>query len=506
MRPVDAMAFAFALVLTSCEKQVIKAPAPEPAHAKEAVASTKVALCEHGVPAELCPKCHPELVAAYKELDDWCDEHGTAESLCKQCNPSLDFSAKAAPEDWCNEHNVPESMCTKCKPALVAKFVEAGDFCREHGFPESVCPICHPELVKKRGKGAVEATKVRLASPETSQQAGITTVRVMKRRLAPSVDVVGQLEFDQNRLAQLTSRGEALVAEVKVDIGDEVRAGQPLLVLISGAIGADQAQLTSAKAHLATAKAAHEREQRLADKGVSPRRDAESAEKELAAAQAEYDAASSALGAAGAGSSGSGGRYVLSAPFAGVVVARDAVVGRSASAGQLLIEIADLSTMWAVLEIPEARAREVKRGQTVALSFEGSNEVWTVKIARVASSVDPATRTVQARVELPNPERDLKAGTFLRAQVELAAPRETLVVPKASIQRMDGKTVVFIKTGAGQYEPASVDVGVTTLEAAEILAGLEPGTEVVTTGAFLLKTEVLKDSIGAGCCADEGAE
>lgn len=474
-------------------------------------ATTEVQLCEHGVPADQCTTCNPDLVAVFKELGDWCEEHGgVPKSHCKKCNPNLEFSAVVT-KDWCKEHAVPESMCTKCNPKLVAKFIEAGDYCREHGYPASVCPIHHPELVKAAGAEPplfpAPGTMVRLASTETAREAGLETRRVAKRLFSRTLEVVGQLTFNQNRYAQLSARGEGLVVEVKVDVGDEVKAGQALVVLASSAVGSDQARLSAAKARLQTARSALDRERGLSQSGISPRKDVEEAQRELAAAQGDYDAARAALGAAGASAEGSGGWYVLTAPFAGTVVMRDAVAGKSAAPGQTLIEVADLSTVWAQLDVPEADAALVRAGQVVRLSLEGQQgEGREGKIARVGASVDRESRTMRARVELQNPDRSLKGGSFLRAKVEVAATHEALLVPREAIQRAEGHTLVFVKRKEGVYEPVAVELGPSEGNVIEVVKGLSAGEEVVTTGAFLLKTEILKESIGAGCCDEGGAK
>jgi cobalt-zinc-cadmium efflux system membrane fusion protein len=218
------------------------------------------------------------------------------------------------------------------------------------------------------------------------------------------------------------------------------------------------------------------------------------------------DAARAALRVAGAPGAASEGRYVLTAPLAGTVVARDAVAGRTVPPGQILVQVADLATMWALLEVPEAEASKVRPGQPVSLRFEGlpgGDREATVN--RVGASVDPATRTVRARVDLPNEDRSLKAGLFVRGRIHVSAEREAVLVPHEAVQYAEGLPVVFVRESDAVYLPVPVELGAETDGRTEILRGLEPGASVVTTGAFLLKTEILKDSIGAGCC-DEGAE
>lgn len=465
-------------------------------------------LCEHRVPAEICTRCNADLIPVFQADGDWCEEHGVPESQCLQCNPNLTFTAKAASGDWCKEHGVPESKCTKCNPRLVAKFVEAGDYCREHGYPASVCPICHPEQPEAAGQKAPvfpePGTKVRLASAATVTDVGIQTRRAERRRFGRMLDVVGHIDFNQNRHAQLSARGDSVVMEVKVDVGDEVKAGAPLVVLASSTVGGDQARMPAARAHVQTAEAALARERQLAERGISPRKAVEEAERELAEARAELDTATSALTAAGAAVGDSGGRYVLRAPFAGTVVARHAVAGKTASAGEDLIDVADLSTMWAQLEIPEAEASSVHAGQPVILVLEGvRGEPLEARISRVAASVDSASRTVKARLELPNARRTLKAGVFVRARISVAEEHEALLVPRDAVQVAESRSVVFVKTGDTLFEPVAVQLGAGDDDMVEIVSGLKPGTEVVTTGAFLLKTEIMKDSIGAGCCEVE---
>jgi len=496
-----------AAALAACSRT---APAAEPARppaktAPAAASAAPVKLCEHGVPADLCTQCNPDLIPVFEEQGDWCAEHGVPESQCLKCNPKLTFANAGAQEDWCKEHAVPESKCTRCNPRLVARFVEAADYCREHGYPASVCPLCHPELVEAAGKKPPvfpePGTKVRLASAQTAVDAGIQTRVAETGRVARVLEVVGQLAFDQNRLAQLSARGDALVLEVKVDAGDDVKEGQILAVLASAAVGADQARLAGSLARVEAARASAAREQQLGEAGLSPRKGLEEARRELAAAQAEADAARSALRAAGAATDAGGGRYLLRAPFAGTVVARDAVAGRTAGAGQVLVQVADLSTMWAQLEVPEADAALVRPGQPVRIAFEGRRgPALDAAVSRVSASVDPASRTVRARVELPNRDRTLKAGSFLRAQIKVTADHEALLIPREAVQHAEGRTLVFVKRGPTLFEPVAVRTGETTGELVEVVSGLAPGAEVVTTGSFVLRTEIMKASIGAGCC------
>lgn len=455
MRRAHLLAFvAVAAVLAlGCDKKAPAAAGATAAKPKPEAAENKApALCDHGVPADQCTRCNPELAETFKALGDWCDEHGVPESHCRECNPRLTFDGT------------------------------------EPEFPPP-------------------GTKVRLATSETAVEAGIQTRPVARTRFAQTLEVVGQLDFNHNRHAQLTSRGDALVEEVKVDVGDEVRKGQPLVVLTSSSVGSDQARLSAAASRIEAARAAVEREQRLVSRGISPQTALEEAKRELGAAQSEHDAARASLNAAGANGASTSGRFVLKAPFDGAVVDRRAVAGRTTQPGEVLIELADLNTLWAQLDVPEEDAHLVRPGQKVELQLDGSNApALPATISRVGASIDPRTRTVSARVELPNPDRTLRAGHFLRARIEVSGERDAILIPRDAVQRAEGRDLVFVATGEGVYKPVRVKLGARTDADVEILEGLDAGAKVVTTGAFLLKTEILKESIGAGCCDVEEKE
>ncbi len=179
------------------------------------------------------------------------------------------------------------------------------------------------------------------------------------------------------------------------------------------------------------------------------------------------------------------------------------MAGKTASAGQVLVQVADLSTMWAQLEVPEAEAALVRPGQSVRIVFEGARAApREAKVSRVAPRVDPASRTVRARVELPNRDRTLKAGVFLRAQIRVTrGARGTARARADAVQRAESRTLVFVRArGAVVRAGRGADGRGATATSSRCVSGLEAGAEVVTTGAFLLKTEIMKESIGAGCC------
>ena len=186
--------------------------------------------------------------------------------------------------------------------------------------------------------------------------------------------------------------------------------------------------------------------------------------------------------------------------MAGTVVRRPAVVGVLATESESLATIADTSVMWALCDVPEADASRVALGQRLAVTLEGNDDApLEGELTWVAAEVDPRTRTVTARAEVPNHEGRLRANQFARARIETGAPRAAVSVPRSAVQRVGDREVVFVRTAQGVYEPRVVRRhGGGKL--VQVEGRVQAGDTVVTTGAVLLRTEIMPGSIGAGCC------
>ncbi|MDI1477603.1 efflux RND transporter periplasmic adaptor subunit [Polyangium sp. y55x31] len=413
------------------------------------------------------------------------------------------------------EHGVLEVVCPKCHPKLAAVFQAKGDWCAEHGFPESFCPICHPERGgrpaadvsgKGGGKNAPEkdapadGTKVRFKTKETARLAGIQTVKAEERKNAGGLLVTARLVYDATRLAHINARAPGVVRTMKVDIGAQVKKKDPLAVIESAEVGADRSKLQAARARVGIAQKNLERVAALQKSGFSPEKDVLAAEQELEAAKAEQSALATALSIIGAGG-GAGGSYMLTSPIDGVVTQRSATVGKHVGLEEMLFEVVDTSAMWAELDVPEAELSAVVVGQSVTLDVDGlAGRTFRGKITYLSPQIDLATRTVRARVPLENADGALRGNMFGRARVEVGAARASVTVPDAAVQRAKDVHLVFVRIAEDEYEARRVELGVREGNLVEIRKGARPGEDVVTTGSFLLKTETLKESIGAGCC------
>ena len=468
---------------------------------------------EHGLPESKCTKCNPALIPAFRVRRDWCEDHGFPKSACPTCNPMEAPSAEAlaaaraapgaAPSDWCGAHGLPESKCTTCNPELTAGFKAKGDWCEAHAFPESACPTCNPQPMPDGALAGVipAGTTIRLADAEVVRDVGLQTVPARGGGLAASMSVVGTVDFDQDRLAEIQSPVSGIVREVLIDLGDEVKVGDPLFVLENADVGELQARLRVAASRLRVSGENLKRVEILRGEGVNAQRDLDLArlERETAAADERY--LRDALRLSG-GSGGESGRLVIRARMAGSVVRRPAVMGMAADGRESLATVADLSRMWVLLDIPEGEVALVKEGMTISVKADGDR--YEGVIDWIAPEVDAHTRAVRVRATLPNPDRRLRANQFIEARLGLGAAAEgSVVVPSASLQRHGEAEVVFIQTGAATFEPRAVAAVRRRGDEVEVRGAVKVGDKVVTTGAWLLKTELSKEDIGAGCCEVE---
>ena len=410
----------------------------------------------------------------------------------------------------CAEHGVPEALCTKCNPALIPVFESHGDWCPEHGFPESICPTCNPGAAARAVSATsgevqpvVEARTVRFRSPEIEAAAGIETVPATRAEGSMSVESPARIAFDQDRVADIRAIVPGIVRRVRVELGERVEERAPLFDLESTRVGEIQGAHATARERVRTAEANLARQRELLEGEIASQRQVELAEQELATARAEERAASATLRMAGAGGAASSGHYTLRSPIAGTVVRRPGVVGVLATESTSLATIADTSVMWALCDVAEADAAGVAVGQRVVVTVDGVDDAtFEGEITWIASEVDPRTRTITARAEIANPNGALRANQFARARIQTDASHTSVTVPRDAVQRVEDQHVVFVRTEPGVYEPRVVTLhgegGVVHVE-----GNVREGDAVVTTGAVLLRTEVMPGSIGAGCCEVE---
>jgi cobalt-zinc-cadmium efflux system membrane fusion protein len=334
-------------------------------------------------------------------------------------------------------------------------------------------------------------------APQALDAAGVELIQSSRASFRPSVSAGGFIRPDARRSVTVRAPGEGRVVRVAVDVGAIVKAGDTLVVVESPEANAALSRHRAAAARESVARRALERAERLLGlQGIS-RAERDSRQADAEAAAAEADAARRDLARLGLDSAGDEARLTLRAPLAGTVLEVSAVEGGLVQKDAAVAVIADLAQVWVLLEMVETEAARVETGGTVEVRSEAfPDQVFKGWVALVEPTLGESAGRVRVRVVLDNASRALKPGRFVTAQLLLAGHgAEGTAVPSEALQRLFGLTAVFVETAPGTFELRSVETGRESAGKVEVLRGLRDGERVVTRGAFVLKSELLKSSV-----------
>ena len=359
-------------------------------------------------------------------------------------------------------------------------------------------------------------------SDEVRETIGLAVVPAEERPFAAMIQTTGVVTPNETRVAHIRPLAPGRVEQVHVRIGDRVAAGQALVTYdniemgqLAGEYRAAAAAVERAEADADVARRALERAGRLVESGgISraeyERRDAEH-KRALASISTEraamanveqklrrFGVTSEALPKLGSGDTGSSSRGVLRAPFSGVVTATNVAPGESVDTQTELLTVADLSNVWVLGDIYQKDLGAVRRGQDALITVESyPGETFSGRISYISDVLDPASRTAKVRAEVPNRDGRLKLQMFVTMQVPTGDTRPTVVIPGVAVQEINEQQVVFVQAGDDRYEKRVVKVGQAQRDSVPVLDGLKAGEQVVTTGAFMLKSRLLASSIEA---------
>jgi Cu(I)/Ag(I) efflux system membrane fusion protein len=183
-------------------------------------------------------------------------------------------------------------------------------------------------------------------------------------------------------------------------------------------------------------------------------------------------------------------RFIITAPIAGVIGELTAREGMTVMAGAPLFRINGLSTVWVNAEVPEISAAQVRPGNPVeARTPAVSGTVFKGKVSAILPEVNPATRTIKARIELANPGGQLVPGMFATVSFAPAARKDVLLVPSEAVIQTGKRSVVVVAQGDGKFAPVDVEIGLDSNGQTEIHKGLQAGQKVVVSGQFLVDSE-----------------
>jgi membrane fusion protein, heavy metal efflux system len=371
-----------------------------------------------------------------------------------------------------------------------------GAMCAEHGVPETQCAVCKPDRTASLKPG--ESMKVRLPSTNSTAIVGVETALPETGGIADSVECVAEISFNQNKLAEIAAPVSGIVQAVDADLGSKVEENQTVAKIWSASIAEAVAKAVLSHQTL-------DRERKL-------RADRVTSQAALEEAEAAHRAACQPLRTLGFTEqqidelTGKPHEQVLMevrAPFAGEIAERMAVRGALVDVGKPLFTLVDHSTVWAMLQVPEAALARVKVDQTVELRVDSlPGRVFRGKLTWLGPAVDERTRMALARAEFANPDGLLKDNMFATARILTRQAEGALLVPAAAVQYLGDKPFVFVKLDADLFDARAVTLGASFDGQWEVLAGLKPQEQIAVNRTFALKSAMLMSRLGAGCADD----
>jgi RND family efflux transporter MFP subunit len=385
---------------------------------------------------------------------------------------------------------------------------------KQAGEREMVIEVATPQFTVRHELGPVTVYADRksadAAGGEHEDEGGIAftkeqqwkvdfaTAEVTQRPLRPAVAATGVLRARPDGEALLTApaAGQVQPAGRFPQLGQAVKKGE-LLAYLTPRLGGDtdlaslQAGASKARVELDLAERELARMEALFKDEAVPAKRVEAARGATASARAEHEAASRRLG-----QYSGGGGIPLRAPVAGLLADVRVSPGAFAPEGTLLFHIADRRALWLELRVPEAEAAKLSLTNApsgASFRVDGIEQSFDIvagkngKLIAVGGAVDAQTRTVPVILEFAPPDARLRLGMAVKAQLYAGAPRTAVAVPASAVLDENGIAVVFVMTGGESFERRPVRVGVRDGDWIEVVEGLEPGSRVVSRGAYLVK-------------------
>lgn len=351
----------------------------------------------------------------------------------------------------------------------------AGNGSEETVMPESQAADSakHPSVP---GYAAVSIPQERI------QTMGITVTEARRMELAPTIRTFGRVTYDETRVYHVHTKFDGYIEDLYVNfVGEYVKKGQPLFSIYSPELYATQNE------YLLALRA---REQMpLLNQGES---ESGVGRVDLLAAARQrlglWDIGEDQINALEK-TRKPFRALLIHSPISGYVTAKTALQGMRVVHGDNMYDIVDLSRVWVQADIYEMNLPLVKLGQAASLTVSSHpGKIWRGKVTFIDPTVNPATRTVRARLEFANPNGELKPEMY--ADVLLGGIRGSGIgVPESAVISTGERNIVFVEIGKGVYEPREVQLGIQSANWVEIQKGVSEGERVVTGANFLLDSE-----------------
>ena len=351
------------------------------------------------------------------------------------------------------------------------------------------CPICGMRLVpiepepEPEPEPATEHASDRAAVriPRAKQQLiGVKTEEVGAMPFTRVVRAVARLTYDETRLRHVHTKIGGFVEVLHANAtGELVRRGEPLLEIYSPELLASQQEyLVARKARERTAASTLPSVAATGDELVASAR----RRLELFDLDDEQIRELETTGVARR-------TVTVHAPISGFVLKRNVTQGERIEPGTTLLEVVDLSSVWAIASVYGNDVPFVRVGQPAAVSLSYlPGRTFAGRVSFISPTLEPTTRTVEVRIALANPGLELKPEMYGEARLEAnLGPR--LAVAESAVIETGRRSIVFVDKGSGLFEPREIRIGLRRDDVYEVLDGLVPGERVLTSGTFLVDSE-----------------
>lgn len=294
-----------------------------------------------------------------------------------------------------------------------------------------------------------------------------------------------------------TSQADADSATADVEAADAgVTQSQARVKTAKSRLHVAEARLTAARKQSDIAGEARKREEAVFRGGYSTSREIVEAESTLRQARLEKDAAANRIRLLG-GHPGGGDHVAITPPLGGRVTEQTVTLGETVTPEQTLFTVINLDTVWVQLNVYPRDISSVRVGRSVEITSDAApGRTFKGVVSHIGDVADETTRTVRVRCVIQNHGGRLKPGAFVRGNIVGATGKPAITVPKSAVQSMDGKPVVFVKTGnTGEFKARPVVTGASFGDEIAIVSGLEPGQQIVVNNAFVVKAEAVKGEL-----------
>ena len=343
--------------------------------------------------------------------------------------------------------------------------------------------------------GATSSNSAELFTIPPDQMAHVQVLTVQPTTLTRSLRLTGAVAYNSFRTTPVITQVSGPVSRVVVVPGQKVRQAEPMLYVASPDYSQLRTNYLKAKDAYALAQKAYARAEDLYQHHAIAEQNVEQAQSVEVQAGGDLASAQAALKVMGITDPDAlvkappSFEVPVKAPISGLVVEQDVSAGQVIQPGTTqCFMISDISTVWVLVNVYQKDLPYVRVGDSVDIQTDTYPEVFHGRIAYVAASLDPSTRTLQARIETPNPGDKLKKDMYVVATVHAGTIRKAIAIPDAAVLRdAENQPFVYAAASSNQFGRRSITLGESLSGQTQILSGLTAGDRVIGNGSLFVQ-------------------